>query len=263
MKKSKVTLWLFFLLLTLTIIFFNQNRLVLSLQYYLGRILSPVEVISDRVGDWLFFWQNTILNIKNLKESNTRLLLENLELYNKVSQLSLLEQENALLRESASLAQKNISTRLANIIGRDFQNNRSFLINIGANDGIATNMTVISKGKTIVGRIIDASYSTSKVQTILDTQIRIAAVTASGNISGLVRGLGSSIVFDLIAKNKKPETGELVISSGTDGIWPKGFVIGKIKEVTSGDNEVFNTASIELLAEPQDLDSVFIIMNLE
>ena len=41
------------------------------------------------------------------------------------------------------------------------------------------------------------------------------------------------------------------------------FVIGKIKEVTSSDNEVFNTASIELLAEPQDFDSVFVITNLQ
>ena len=233
------------------------------MRYYLGGILSPVEIISDRAGDWLFFWQNVISNIRNIKESNTRLLLENLELYNKISRLSLLEEENALLREQADLTQKNILTRLANIIGRDFQNNRSFLIDAGTNNGITTNMVVISKSKTIVGRVADAGYNTSKVQTILDAQIRIAAVTTTSNISGLVRGLGSSVIFDLIAKNKKPEIGELIVSSGTDGIWPKGFVIGKIKEVTSSDNEVFNTASIELLAEPQDFDSVFVITNLQ
>jgi len=124
MKKSEFTLWLFFLLLTLIFIFFSQNRIILSLRYYLGGILSPVEIISDRAGDWLFFWQNVISNIRNIKESNTRLLLENLELYNKISRLSLLEEENALLREQADLTQKNILTRLANIIGRDFQNNR-------------------------------------------------------------------------------------------------------------------------------------------
>ncbi|MFH1990334.1 MAG: rod shape-determining protein MreC [Patescibacteria group bacterium] len=261
MKKSEFTLWLFFLLLTALFIFFGQNRVISSLQYYLGGILSPIEIISNRAGNWLFFWQNAISNIKSVKESNARLLLENLELYNKISRLSLLEEENALLREQADLRQKNIFTRLANVIGRDFQNNRSFLIDAGANDGIATNMIVISKGKTIIGRIDNVSYGTSKVQTILDTQIRIAAVTTTSNISGLVRGLGSSIIFDLIAKNKKPETGELITSSGTDGIWPKGFIIGKIKEVTSSDNEVFNTANVELLAEPQDFDSVFIIIN--
>ena len=218
--------------------------------------------MSDKAGDWLLFWQNAVLNIKNIKESNARLLWENLELYGKLSRLPLLEEENALLRERADLAQKNIITRLANIVGRDFQNNRSFLVDIGANDGIAANMVVISKGKTIIGRVTDINYNTSKVQTILDTQVRIAAVTATGNISGLVRGLGSSVIFDLIAKDKKPEAGELVVSSGADGIWPKGFIIGKVKKVASSDNEVFNTADIELLAEPQDFNSVFVITNL-
>ncbi|MDO8443620.1 MAG: rod shape-determining protein MreC [Candidatus Azambacteria bacterium] len=263
MKKSELTLWFFFLFLTLLIIFFGQSRTVLLLKNYLSEILKPVELISDKAGNWLFFWQNTILNIKNIKEANTRLLSENLELYNKLSRLSLLEEENNFLRERANLAQKNIFTSLADVIGRDFQNNRSFLIDIGTNDGIAANMIVISKGKTIIGRIANASYSASKVQTLLDTQTRIAAVTTSSNISGLVRGLGSSVIFDLIAKNKKPEIGELIISSGTDGIWPKGFVVGKIKEITSGDNEVFNTASIELLAEPQDFNSVFVITNIK
>jgi rod shape-determining protein MreC len=220
--------------------------------------LSP---IKRKTG--YFFWPNTIFNIKNIKESNTRLLSENLELYTKLSQLSLLEEENNLLRERAGLAQKNISTSLANVIGRDFQNNRSFLIDIGANDGIATNMIVISKGKTLIGRITDVNYNTSKVKTMLDTQIRIAAITTTSNISGLVRGLGSSVIFDLIAKNKKPEIGELIVSSGTDGIWPKGFVVGKIKEISSGDNEVFNTAGIELLMEIQDFDSIFVITNIK
>jgi len=262
MKKSELTLWLFFLLLTSIIILFNQSRAVLLLKSYLSEILRPIELISDKAGRWLFFWQDAISNIKNLKESNARLLSENLELYGKISRLSLLEEENALLRERADLIQKNIFTRLANVIGRDFQNNRSFLIDAGMNDGIAANMVVISTGKTIIGRIAEANYATSKVQTVLDTQIRIAAVTTTSNISGLVRGLGSSVIFDLIAKDKKPEIGELIISSGTDGIWPKGFVIGKIKGVVSSDNKVFNTADIELLAEPQDFNSVFVITNL-
>ncbi|MFH1392891.1 MAG: rod shape-determining protein MreC [Patescibacteria group bacterium] len=263
MKKSELTLWFFFLLLTLMIVFFSQSRAISALKNYLSETLRPIELISDKAGKWLFFWQNAISNIKNMKESNARLLLENLELYNKISQLSLLEEENALLRERADLAQKNIITRLANVIGRDFQNNRSFLIDAGTNNGIAADMVVISKGKTIIGRIAEANYGTSKVQTVLDTQIRIAAVTTTSGISGLARGLGSSVIFDLIAKNKKPDIGELIISSGTDGIWPKGFVIGKVRKVTSGDNEVFNTADIELLAEPQDFNSVFVITNLQ
>ena len=74
-----------------------------------------------------------------------------------------------------------------------------------------------------------------------------------------MRGLGSDIVFDLIAKNKKPEEGNLIISSGTDGLWPRGLLIGRVKRVKSEDSQVFNTADIELLADFRNFDNVFVI----
>jgi len=261
MTKSSLTIFFILLLLTLAIIFFGQNRLVLFLKHGLSEILRPFEVAFNQANNWWSFGGNIIFNIKNIKEANSRLMLENLDLYNKLAKLSQLEEENSLLREKLNLAQKNINTQLADIIGRDFQNNRSFLIDKGTNDGLAIGLVVISEGEIIIGRIVDASFHTAKVQTILDTQSRIAAVTATTKISGLVRGLGSDVIFDLIVKDKKPEVGELIISSGTDGVWPRGFVIGKIKEVKSQENQVFNTADIELLAKSQDLERIFIILN--
>ncbi len=261
MTKHNLTVFFILLLLSLVIIFFGQNQIVLLFKHYLNEILKPFEVVFSRANNWLFFWQSAVFNIKNIKESNARLISENLDLYNKLAQLPQLEEENSLLKEKLNLSQKAINTRLADVIGRDFQNNRSFLINKGTNDGIAIGMVVISESETIIGRIADAGYSVSKVETILDTQSRIAAITTTSKISGLVRGLGSDVIFDLIVKNKKPETGELIISSGTDGLWPRGFIIGKVKEVKSQDSQVFNTAGIELLAKPQDFDSVFVILN--
>jgi len=261
MTKHNLTVFFILLLLSLVIIFFSQSQIILLFKHYLSETLRPFEVVFSKASNWLSFWQSAVFNIKNIKESNARLISENLDLYNKLAKLSQLEEENSLLREKSNLSQKAINTCLAGVVGRDFQNNRSFLINKGTNDGVAIGMVVISEGETIIGRIADASYNISKVQTILDTQSRIAAITATSKISGLVRGLGSNVIFDLIVKNKKPETGELVISSGTDGIWPRGFIIGKIKEVKSQDNQVFNTADIELLAKLQDFDSVFVILN--
>mgnify|MGYP001582779117 FL=1 len=261
MTKHNLTVFFILLLLSLAIIFFGQNQIILLFKHYLSEILRPFEVVFSKASNWLFFWQSAVFNIKNIKESNARLIAENLDLYNKLAKLSQLEEENSFLREKLNLSQKAVNTRLAGVIGRDFQNNRSFLIDKGTSDGIAIGMVVISKGEIIIGRITDVSHNTSKVQTILDTQSRIAAITATNKISGLVRGLGSDAIFDLISKNKKPETGELVVSSGTDGVWPRGFIIGKVKEVKSQDNQVFNTADIELLAKPQDFDSVFVILD--
>ncbi|MEK7578168.1 MAG: rod shape-determining protein MreC [Patescibacteria group bacterium] len=261
MTKHNLTVFFILLLLSLVIIFFGQNQIILLFKHYLGEILRPFEIVFSKANQWLSFWQSALFNIKSIKESNTRLISENLDLYNKLAKLSQFEEKNSLLKEKLNLSQKDINTLLVSVIGRDFQNNRSFLIDKGTNDGLAAGMVVISEGETIVGRLADVSYNISKVQTILDTRSRISAITTTSKISGLVRGLGSDVIFDLIVKNKKPEKGEMIISSGTDGIWPRGLIIGKIKEIKSQDNQVFNTANIELLANPQDFDSVFVIFN--
>lgn len=264
MNKSKWAVFLILLSLSLAIIFFNQNRPVLLFKNYLNKLLSPLEIIFSKAGNKFLFWQNAFFNIKNIKNLNTKLITENLELYGKVAKLSQLEEENILLKEKLNLADKSfLDTKLAKIIGRDFENNRSFLIDKGSNDGIAIGMPAIIAGKIIVGKVIDVNYNTSKVRTVLDIQNKIAVVTLNGGISGLARGLGSDLIFDLIAKNNKPETGDIIISSGTDGLWPRGLIIGKIKTVRLEDNQVFNTADIDLLTDFWKFNDIFVITNFK
>lgn len=259
MIRSKLAVFFILFLICAAIIFYSQSKPVLLFKNYLSETLGPFEIIFSKTGSRFMFWQNAFLSAKSLKESNIELAMENLELYGKLVKLSQMAEENALLKEKLNLADRNWITSLANIIGRDFENNRSFVVDNGTNDGIAVGMPVILKGEVVIGKISDASYNTAKVKTIIDISSKIAAITSSGKISGLVRGLGSDIIFDLIAKDKKPEIGDLIISSGTDGLWPRGLIIGKVKEVNSEDNQVFNTANIELIADFRNFDNVFIL----
>lgn len=260
-KFNVIALFILFLL-SLIIIFFNQSKPILLFRNYLGEILKPPEVIFSKIGNEILFFQNAFLNIKNLKELNTELNEENLELYGKLTKLSQLEEENIFLKEKLNLiSERSWNTSLANIIGRDFENNRSFIIDKGSNDGIEIGMPVILNGEVVVGKISDVNYNSSKVKTIIDITSKIAATTSLGKVSGLARGLGSDIVLDLIAKNKMPEIGDLVISSGVDSLWPRGLIIGKVKNVKSEETLVFNSANIELITDFRDFDRVFVILN--
>lgn len=261
MIKRKSVIFFILFLLSAVIIFSGSSKSVSLFKNYLSETLRPFEVIFAKTVNKFLFWQNAFMSAKSLKELNVKLSTENLELYGKLAKLSQTEEENALLKEKLNFADKNSwSTSLANIIGRDFENNRSFLIDRGANDGIAVGMPVIISGKIVVGKINDVNYNTSKVKTIIDISSKIAAVNSAGKVFGLVRGLGSDIIFDLIAKNEKPEYGDLIISSGTDGSWPRGLLIGKVKRVRSEDNQVFNTADVELLTDFRDFNNVFVIL---
>lgn len=229
---------------------------------YIGETLRPPEIIFSKAANGILFFKNVFFDIKKNKELNIGLTNENLELYGKLARVSQLEEENEFLKEKLNLInKKSWETNLAYIIGRDFENNRSFVIDNGSRDGITVGMAVIIKGEVVIGKISDVNYGSSKVKTILDTQSKIAAVTAASKISGLAQGLGSDISLNLIAKDKTPEVGDLVISSGVDGLWPRGLVVGKIKSVRSEETAVFNSADIELLADFRDFNSVFVILN--
>lgn len=262
MIKSKLALFAILFLFSLGIIYFNQNRPVLLFKDFVNELLRPIALLFSKTKNNFFIWPTVFLNIKNLKELNIKLTAENLELYSQLVKLSLLEEENVLLREKLNLANKNYwNTELANIIGRDFDNNRSFLIDKGENDGIAIGMPVVIGGEIAVGKISETSGNTSKVRTVIDIQSKIAAITSDSKVSGLIRGLGSDIIFDLIAKNRVPKPEELVISSGTDGLWPRGILIGKIKQVHSEDSQIYNTADIDSLTDFLNFNTVFVILN--
>lgn len=262
MNKSNLAVFFILFSLSLTVIFYSQKKPVLLFRNYLSETLKPPEIIFSKIGDGVLFLQNIFFNIKRIKELNVALTNENLELYGKLVKVFQLEEENDFLREKLNLtSKKSWDTSLANIIGRDFENNRSFIIDRGSNDGIAIGMPVVLKGEVVIGKISDVSYNSSKVKTIIDTQSKIAAITIESKISGLARGLGSDIVLDLIAKNKSPKVGDLVISSGVDGLWPRGLIIGKVKNIISEETSVFNSADIELLTDFRDFDRIFVILN--
>ena len=254
-------LFLILFFISSVIIFAGQNPAVLFLKQILSEILRPLEIVLSSFKNTWTFWQTAVLKIRQLKESNAVLTNKNLELYSNLARLKELEGENAFLREGLNISKKFTQVYLAAVIGRDFENNRSFLINKGSKDGIETGMTVVGIGEAAIGKIVYVSPNTAKVKTILDTQSRIGAVTLNTKISGLVRGLGSDIIFDLIAKDKKPEMDEFVISSGTYGIWPRGLILGKIKEMKSTDNQIFNSANIGLFLDFRDFNDVFIVVN--
>lgn len=262
MNKSNAAIFFILFLLSITVIFFNQSSPILLFRNYIGETLRPPEIIFSKVVNGTLLFKSIIFDIKKIKELNIELTEENLELYGKVAKISQLEEENDFLKEKLNLIdKKSWETSLAYIIGRDFENNRSFIIDKGSRDGITVGMPVVLRGEIVIGRISDVNYSSSKVKTIIDTQSKIAAVTALSKISGLAQGLGSDITLNLIAKNKAPEVGDLVISSGVDGLWPRGLIIGKIKNVRLEETTVFNSADIELLADFRDFNSVFVILN--
>ena len=110
----------------------------------------------------------------------------------------------------------------------------SFQVNAGRAHGVVSNAAVI-RPEGIVGRVQALTPWSSEVQPITQPQAGAGAMLSESRTHGLVRGQGSELVrLDYIPISVPVEIGEMIYTSGTDKIYPKGLPIGKVVSVTEG-----------------------------
>lgn len=194
---------------------------------------------------------------------------ENQQLRETVRKLSLANssyeqerKENARLRRllamTDSLAYKTIG---AHVVART----PSFLSNViyidrGAGDGVRNDRAVIS-GDGIVGRTVLVSRSQSQVQLITNPDASVGVMLERTRTPGVLRGSGDFLLdLNYIANSEQVENGDVVLSSGLDGIFPKGLAIGKVVDVRKGKG-VFRAIKVQPHIDFMRVEEVSVILD--
>ncbi|MBI4485443.1 MAG: rod shape-determining protein MreC [Acidobacteria bacterium] len=125
-----------------------------------------------------------------------------------------------------------LQTVAAEIIGAgatpDF---RTLTIDKGINDGLRPDMAVISP-TGVVGRVVVPSARAAKVQLLIDRNAAAGALIERSRAQGVVLGAGDGgLLMEYVPEVADVAVGDVVVTSGIDGIFPKGFVIGRIEAV--------------------------------
>lgn len=163
---------------------------------------------------------------------------ENKVLHSEIWRLQVtLQQEQALAAQARTLQNllklqqsTPLQTMAAVLIGGgaspDF---RTVSIDKGTRDGLRQNLAVIAQAG-VVGRIILPSIRASKVQLLIDRNAAAGVLIERSRAQGIVVGDGSDrLRMDFVANDANLLVGDRVVTSGIDGIYPKGFVIGQIE----------------------------------
>jgi len=150
-----------------------------------------------------------------------------------------LQEQRALADRTRSLSQMlelreglELKTTAADIIGAgstpDF---RTVTIDKGQRQGLSTDMAVIAPAG-VVGRIVVPGAFASKVQLLIDRNAAAAALVARSRAQGLVAGTGEMrFRMEYVPTVSDIVVGDTVVTSGLDGIYPKGLVIGRIDSI--------------------------------
>jgi rod shape-determining protein MreC len=150
-----------------------------------------------------------------------------------------LQQQSAMADRARGLAQLlelrdslSLRTVAAEISGAgaspDF---RTLTIDKGSRDGVRPDMAVISPAG-IAGRVVIPSARSAKVQLLVDLNAAAGAIIARTRAQGVVVGAGGDrLRMDYVSDVSDVVVGDIVVSSGIDGIYPKGFVIGRVESI--------------------------------
>ncbi len=138
------------------------------------------------------------------------------------------------------------------------------IIDKGSEDGISRDMAVTCP-KGVVGVVSDVSDHFSSIIPILHPDSRISATVAPINQVGTVvwEGTNPQVAYlENIPQHLEINIGDSVLTSGFSNIFPKGLLIGTVKDVSVGKNASFLTIKVKLAANFNKLNTVYLIENM-
>jgi rod shape-determining protein MreC len=229
------------------------SRFVLLLAYY------PQKSIFALTGMVVGVWQNYV-DLIGVREENERLKLEVRKLREEKFRLWEEELQNERLKNLLGLKKSySYKTLSANVIGGSPSILRSqvIIIDRGREDGVSEGMPVATY-EGVVGRVFLVGAKSSEVILITDEISAVDAYIHRTRARGIVKGTGSGCVMEYIEKKADVSVGDKVISSGKDGFFPSGIVIGTVVGVESSGG--FTRARVSPDMDLNSLEEVMVIL---
>jgi rod shape-determining protein MreC len=148
----------------------------------------------------------------------------------------------------------------ARVIGRDALGaSRSFVIDRGTNDGVERGAAVLAPDG-VVGHVFLAGRRASRVLLVTDHNSGVDAIVQRTRARGIVEGrVGGGCGLKFVKRTESLEEGDLVITSGVDGIFPKGLPIGRIVDIDRRGPGLFQYAIIEPTVDFDVLEEVLVV----
>lgn len=154
-----------------------------------------------------------------------------------------------------------LQTMAADVIGEaaipDF---RTVTIDKGTGDGLRGDMAVIAPAG-VVGRVVIPSRRSAKVQLLIDRNAAAGAIVERSRAQGVVVGSGDDqLQLEYVSEVSDIVTGDVVVTSGIDGIYPKGFMIGKVEIVERTGGGGYKRIVVRPTVDFRSIEEVLVVL---
>ena len=234
------------------------------------QLATPVQRFVAGITEGIIDTSSSWRDLRDLREKNEQLesLVDQLMIEN--VRLNEVQAENEDLRKKLGFVETypqyilKAAQVTSRVIGAEPNNFMSVLIiDVGSRDGVRAGMPVVTE-RGLVGHVRQAGTNWAKVLLIVDPSSSVAALLQSSRLPGVVSGrLGEDLVMDYLAQGEQIFAGEVVLTSGMGGSYPKSLVIGQIVEVEQNDIETFQRAIVRPSVDFRQLETVLVLTSFE
>jgi rod shape-determining protein MreC len=232
------------------------------LRSWLGTGIGPIVWLGNvpnHIGAWS---ENIFTGRDELKERNEALNARLLVLERRAQKYAALAAENSRLRELLNASSTvDDAVIVADIIGvTPDPFSHEVIIDKGSRDGITIGQAVLDS-EGLMGQVVQVNEFTSRVLLISDSSHAVPVQVNRNGVRANLLGTGEMDSLDLV---HVPETsdirvGDLLVSSGLGGVFPKGYPVARVSEVTHDPGEPFSNVQAEPLAQLNRSQMVLIV----
>jgi len=223
----------------------------------LEKALGWVQTSTGNVWHNYFYLRGVRAENRELKQEIERMRLEQARITQDADQARRLQALLAFKEQFIS------QTMAAQVIGSSgSEQSRSVYIDKGEHDGIKTDMAVITKDG-VVGKVLRVFRSTALVLLIDDQSSGVGAILDKTRLQGILRGTpAGEVVLEKVMSDENVPVGENVLTSGGDGIFPKGLPVGKVTKVVPG-SDLFLNIRVRPAADLNRLEEVLVVTKID
>ena len=220
-----------------------------------GGMTSVIHGVRD-------FWGNYI-GLRGVRVENEALRKQVADLEVRLQEQRALASRSARLQDLMNLqTSTTLPTIAADVIaGNPNPGMRTITIGRGAADGVQADMAVIAP-TGIVGRIIGVPAAhAARVQLLIDRYAAAGALTERTRAGGMVVGVDGDppLTMELVSNLADVKPGDPIVASGVDGIYPKGFTIGRVETADRG-AALYRTITVRPSVDFSSLEEVLVVL---
>ncbi len=235
-----------------------------SVRSVVNTVTTPVRMVGSVVAAPFHAIGNVVSNVTAPQETLSELREQNEQLTAEVAKLTEAEKTAERLEGLLGLQSTySLESTAARIVGGSSDAwSQTVTIDKGTIDGLEVGMAVCNSGGAI-GQIVEVSASSSTVRLLTDENSGISAMVQRSRAQGILQGQpDGSLLLNYVTADSDVSVGDIVITSGLGGVFPKGLPLGTVTSVNRASNATYYTVTVRAQSLAENNEEVLVITSV-